>query len=131
MRGVLFACCLFAFVMAGCAGGGGGGSAATTTTTSQAPACPSSGVVHLTNFAFTPGCMNVPVGTKIQWTNDVSTLHNVFVPLPEGQTGTENMNKDVPTGSTVDYTFSQPGVYKVKCTYHAEAGNMRMTVTVT
>lgn len=78
--------------------------------------------ITIDKFAFMPGTMTVPVGTRVVWTNlETAAPHDVT--SDTGVFASGNMT----TGQTFSYTFMQPGTYAYTCTIHPR---MKATITV-
>nr|WP_297625026.1 cupredoxin family copper-binding protein [Nocardia sp.] len=113
---------------------GGGGSAmpsmpgmtamsstsAPATAPANAPAGPNA--VTITNFAFTPATLTVPVGTTVTWTNRDEEPHNISPAA--GGFKSPNMG----TGATYTFTFTKAGTFAYVCSIHPF---MHGTVVVT
>jgi plastocyanin len=103
--------------------------AACSSSSTAAPSGPSSNgggvqnAVAISNFAFSPAEISVPVGTKVTWTNNDSAAHTVTADdlkaFDSGQLG---------QGATFSFTFTTVGVFPYHCANHAM---MKAKVTVT
>ena len=83
------------------AGGGGKSASASGSTT-----------VHVKNFSFDPQNLTVTKGTKVTWTFDDSTDHNVAA-------GDKTFkSKDLKSGGNYSFTFNTAGKYDYICTIH-------------
>jgi amicyanin len=115
-----------ALALAACGGTSGGGTASTPAATptpsmsmpmpspsaSPAPASPASTTsVTISNNAFSPATIKVPVGATVTWTNQDQVAHNVAF------TG-EAPSKTMQTGATYTHTFTAPGTYSYICAIH-------------
>lgn len=87
---------------------------ADTTTTSAADMA-----ITIQGFAFSPATITVPVGTKVTWTNQDPATHTVT-----SDTGAFD-SKNLTTGGTFSFTFSQAGSFAYHCSIHT-----RMTATI-
>ena len=87
---------------------------ADTTTTSAADMA-----ITIQGFAFSPATITVPVGTKVTWTNKDPATHTVT-----SDTGAFD-SKNLTTGNTFSFTFSQAGSFAYHCAIHT-----RMTATI-
>ncbi|GEM_PF-4664628 len=87
---------------------------ATATTTSAADMA-----ITIQGFAFSPATITVPVGTKVTWTNKDPATHTVT-----SDTGLFD-SKNLTTGGTFSFTFSQAGSFAYHCNIHP-----RMTATI-
>jgi plastocyanin len=115
-------------------GSGGAASPSPTTSAGSGAQTPASGsTVSIQGFAFTPQTLTVVAGTKVTWTNDESTAHDV--------TSTDGPGIDAATtdlfasgtlgqGDSFSYTFAEPGTYHYECTIHASMQTMHATVVV-
>jgi plastocyanin len=84
------------------AGGGGGKSASASGSTT----------VHVKNFSFDPQNLTVSKGTKVTWTFEDSTDHNVAA------SDKSFKSKDLKSGGTYSFTFNTAGKYAYICTIH-------------
>jgi plastocyanin len=96
-----------ALALAGCGGGGdgdGGGGAA---------AAPMTGVTQVAakDNKFTPGAIQVAVGTEVTW-----EFKDRFV--PHDVTGDGWASGEPQRSGTYTHTFNQPGTYPYRCTLH-------------
>lgn len=67
-------------------------------------------IIHMKNFQFEPKVLTVSVGTKVTWVNDDSAVHTV---------NSDWFNsKEISTGGTFDYVFTQKGVVDYSCNLH-------------
>ncbi len=87
---------------------------ANTTTTSAADMA-----ITIQGFAFSPATITVPVGTKVTWTNQDPATHTVT-----SDTGAFD-SKNLTTGGTFSFTFSQAGSFAYHCAIHP-----RMVATI-
>ena len=80
-----------------------------------------SGASGLTNTAYSPNPVNVPVGTTVSWLNNDSTTH----------TSASNngvwTSPNVAPGGRFNFTFSTAGSFQYHCAIHP---NMVGTVNV-
>lgn len=105
--------------------------ACTSSPSSSASAQSSSGsggnTVTLSGLAFSPTSLTVKAGTTVTFKNSDSVDHTVT----NGKDGKPDANaafdKSLPTGQSVDITFSTAGTFNVTCKIHS---SMNMTVTV-
>lgn len=108
---------VFALVMVGvvAARGDGGGGGSDDAGAASAPVA-----VALSEFAIAPGTITVPLGGKIQVTNNGSVDHNVVV------TDTAVKSPDIAAGGseTVDLSSLEPGTYELFCAIpgHKDSG---------
>jgi plastocyanin len=78
--------------------------------------------VSISNFAFEPGTVTVPAGTKVTWTNDDPTPHTVTSEDGSFDSGILDAGRSFTT------TLSEPGTFAYRCQIHPE---MQGTVEVT
>jgi plastocyanin len=83
-----------------------------------------SAAVAIVNFAFAPKDVQVPVGTKVIWTNQDDTAHNIQ-DLSELNTP---ISPDLKNGDQFSITYPKPGSYPYVCGLH---NYMTGTVKVT
>ncbi|AFM16166.1 plastocyanin [Mycolicibacterium chubuense NBB4] len=90
----------------------------------SAPAAPPSGpdAVDITNFAFTPATLTVPVGATVTWTNRDEEPHTVAA--GDGTFHSPGMG----TNATYTFTFTRAGSFGYVCSIHPF---MHGTVVVT
>lgn len=69
--------------------------------------------VNISQFAFTPTTLEVPVGTKVIWTNQDKVNHSVI-----SDTGAFT-SPPLKQGGNSSYAFISPGTYAYHCGYHA------------
>ncbi|MFN8485812.1 MAG: c-type cytochrome [Anaerolineae bacterium] len=81
-----------------------------------APAAKSSNVVtvRISDYAYQPDRITVPVGTTVVWTNQDEEEHDV---TSEGGQGLLS-SPDFGQGGMYSFTFNQPGEYKYYCVPH-------------
>lgn len=104
--------------MAACGGGGGGGGdkAADKDAKPAANHGPLSGEapVRIGNFEFKPKTVTVKAGTKVTWTNDDSSIHDIKDTSPLATPISDPLSK----GDTFSITYAQPGSYNYVCGIH-------------
>jgi plastocyanin len=111
-----------AVIFSACGGGGKGQSADAKDGGRKAS---SSGTpVAIVNFAFSPKDLEVPAGTRVTWTNQDDTAHNIQ-DLSELNTP---MSPELKKGGTFSITYPKPGTYPYVCGLHTY---MTGTVKVT
>ena len=86
-----------------------------------APAGP--GAIEITNFAFAPATLTVPVGATVTWTNRDEEPHTVV-----SSDGSTFHSPGMGTGGTYTFTFTNPGSFDYVCSIHPF---MHGTVVVT
>ena len=79
--------------------------------------------VTISNFAFSPATITVPVGTTVTWTNKDSASHTVTA-----DDGKAFDSKGIAQGATFTFTFATAGTYAYHCAVHPD---MKATVIVT
>ena len=72
----------------------------------------SANAVDVKGFAFSPGTINVSVGTKVTWTFDDSAAHTVKA--DDGSFSSAALNG----GKTFSFTFAKAGTYTYICSIH-------------
>jgi plastocyanin len=87
-------------------------------------------------YCYKPAALTVKKGTKVVWTNNSDTIHNVTrCTKPQcgvnGGTGKQTKLKSptIPPHKTYSFTFKMPGTYRYFCSLHGY-GVMHGTVTV-
>jgi len=83
--------------------------------------------VSIKLFSFNPGVIEVPVGTKVVWTNGDAIEHSVTSGVP-GTPGGAFDSGFFTEGQTWSFTFDEPGEYQYFCNRH---NFMRGVVKVT
>ena len=68
--------------------------------------------VRITQFAFTPTVLTVPVGATVTWTNDDEETHTVT--SAKGAFGSSGLGHE----EGFSQTFSRPGRYEYYCALH-------------
>lgn len=79
--------------------------------------------VSISNFAFVPATLTVPVGTTVTWTNQDEEPHTVV-----SDDGSTLHSPGLDTGKTFSFTFSNAGTFAYVCSIHPM---MHGTVVVT
>ena len=69
--------------------------------------------IDIRNFAFTPGKLAIPVGSRVVWTNRDEEPHIVV-----SAGGNFPSSPGLDTGDTYAFTFSKPGTYTYYCSIH-------------
>jgi plastocyanin len=93
---------------------------APTASTQNAPAATGTAVT-ISNMAFSPATVTIPLGTKVTWTNTDPVAHTVTA--VGGAFNSGHLNP----GQTFSYTFDKAGTFDYACTYHPY---MKGTITV-
>lgn len=94
---------------------------APTASSQAAPAAAGGTAVTISNMAFSPAAVSIPVGTKVTWTNTDPVAHTVT-----GVGGAFNSGHLNP-GQSFSYMFDKAGTFDYACTYHPY---MKGTITV-
>jgi len=82
------------------------------------------GAITINNFAFSPGVINVKVGTTVTWTNDDGVPHQIAADAADQP----DLKSDVLyTGQTYNYTFNKAGTFGYHCQIHP---SMKATIIV-
>ena len=77
--------------------------------------------VSIENFTFNPNDLKIAKGTKVTWTNNDSTTHNVT--SDNGSLKSENIEP----GNVFAFTFENTGTFSYNCSIHPQ---MKATVEV-
>jgi plastocyanin len=83
-------------------------------TGAQAPESEQIARVTITNFAFSPATLTVPVGTELVWTNEDDAPHTVTGVDRDSPIG----SKPLDTGDGYSVVLGRPGTYQYFCTLH-------------
>jgi plastocyanin len=70
--------------------------------------------VKIANFEFKPPKVVVKPGTKVTWTNDDTTIHDIKDTSPLASP----VSNDLAKGDTFSITYAQPGSYSYICGIH-------------
>jgi plastocyanin len=70
--------------------------------------------VDIINFEFKPQKVVVKTGTKVTWTNEDTTIHDIKDTSPLATPQSKEMSK----GDTFSITYAQPGSYSYICGIH-------------
>ncbi len=81
-----------------------------TTASAARPAVKKPHTVSISNFQFMPKTLTVAKGTKVTWTNNDTTGHNV--------TFTAFKSKTLAHGKKFSHVFGTAGTFSYKCTIH-------------
>lgn len=97
--------------LAGCGGGDKGDDAEPASSkgplSGEAP-------VRIVEFEFKPKTVSVRAGTRVTWTNDDTSIHDVKDTSPLATPVSQEMSK----GDTFSITYAQPGSYTYVCGIH-------------
>jgi plastocyanin len=114
--------------------GGGAATPMPTMSSSGGAVAPATGTtVAIQNFSFTPQTLTVKAGTKVTWTNNDTTIHNVTStsgPAIDAATTSLFSSGSMNGGQSFSYTFTKAGTYYYECTIHAAMATMHATVVV-
>ena len=108
-----------------------GMAASPTASAAQTPA--TGNAVTIQNFAFAPATLSVSVGTKVTWTNNDTTVHDVTStdgPAVGAATTSLFASGTLNQGDSFSFTFAKPGTYYYECTIHAAMATMHAKVVV-
>jgi plastocyanin len=86
------------------------------------PAAAADMQIDIQGFAFNPTTLTIPAGTKVTWTNKDAATHTVT-----SDSGAFD-SKNLATGASFSFTFSQAGTFSYKCAIHPR---MVASITVT
>lgn len=104
--------------------------------------------VAITDYAYTPAVLNIPVGTTVVWANLGAAHHDVDSFLENGATEVptevtrdalaaphvdgdlDGMGDCVGGPCTYSFTFTQPGVYMINCNEGGLHNEMKQVITV-
>jgi plastocyanin len=94
------------------------------TTPAVAAVTPTAAPVATTNvvirdFAFTPGTIQVKVGSTVTWTNQDGDVHTVDFKSSGG-----SISPVLQTGGTFSRTFGSPGTFSYICSIHTDMHGM-------
>jgi plastocyanin len=110
--------------LAGSVGVPGVVAAGATSASSTSTASSGKASVEVGDNFFKPDALEVPVGTRVTWTNKGRILHNVR-PV-KGKWGTKSLTK----GKKYSYTFKKPGEYRYYCSFHGSPSSGQRGVIV-
>jgi plastocyanin len=79
--------------------------------TAPAPVRP--GAVTITNFAFTPGNIQIAAGDRVSWTNDDDVPHRI-----QSANSAFAPSAVLDTKASYDVALTRPGEYKYFCSLH-------------
>jgi plastocyanin len=103
---------------------------------SAAPAAPAaSGAagaakeITIQSFALSPKTIEVPVGTKVTWTNKDGTQHTTTSGAPNAKDGKWDSG-GMAQNATFSFTFAQAGTFTFFCSFHPTTAALQGTVTV-
>lgn len=76
--------------------------------------------ISIGSTSFVPSKIQVPIGSKVIWTNDDSTLHTVTEGNPETDITDQPLfgSDIIYSDQTWDYTFESIGTFDYHCTIH-------------
>ncbi len=95
------------------------------TTPSNNGGTPGTNEIFMQGMAFSPGDMNIAVGTTITWTNKDSFAHTVTSGTPGSPSGLFDSG-NVGANGQFSFTFTAAGAFKYFCKIHT-----MMTGTIT
>ncbi len=97
----------------------------TNTTSQQNTKAEATDKVAIKDFAFSPGAITVKKGTKVTWTNQDATRHNI---APDDETADFKTSDLLAKGESYSVTFNTTGTFTYHCTPHPY---MKGTIVVT
>lgn len=86
------------------------GAIGVSTASAARPAAKKPHTVSISNLQFVPKTLTVAAGTKVTWTNNDSTGHNVIF--------TDFHSKALAPGKKFSHVFTTAGSFSYKCTLH-------------
>lgn len=122
-------------VLAACGGSGDAGVSGSGPEAEVASDAGSAAEVEIRLIKFRPETITVPAETQITWTQDDAGFHTVtsgtvariaggVTTEPDG----EFSSGEIPTGSTYQFTFDEPGTYPYFCEVHPATMTGEVTV---
>lgn len=72
------------------------------------------GQIAISEFAFDPELVSVPVKTEVEWRNDDPSAHTVTGLDDDFDSG------NLDSGESFSYTFERPGTYPYRCNIHPD-----------
>ena len=102
-----------AVALTGCGGGGDKDDKEAKSPSGNGPQS-GEGAVRIVNFEFKPMKVVVKPGTKVTWTNDDSSIHDIKDTSPLATPVSSSLSK----GDTFSITYAQPGTYSYECGIH-------------
>jgi plastocyanin len=85
--------------------------------------------VMIRTFRYESNAIEVPVGTRVVWTNHDQIEHTVTSGAPDSTEGGFNAKLSGP-GATFSFTFTKAGTYRYFCDrHHFMRGEIRVTPT--
>jgi plastocyanin len=73
---------------------------------------PSSTVINIDNFSFSPATLTISAGTSVTWTNHDDIPHTIV------EHDRKFKSKGLDTDDSFSYTFSEAGTYEYFCGLH-------------
>jgi plastocyanin len=88
---------------------------------------PGDAAVEVRTFQFRDKAIEIPVGTRVVWTNQDQIEHTVTSGAPDSTNGVFNAKLAGP-GATFSFTFTKAGTYRYFCDrHHFMRGEIRVT----
>lgn len=88
---------------------------------------PNDAAVEIRTFQYRETAIEVPVGTRVVWTNRDQIEHTITAGAPDSTDGVFNAKLAGP-GATFSYTFTKAGTYSYFCDrHHFMRGEIRVT----
>jgi len=90
---------------------------------------PSDAAVEVRTFQYREKAIEVPLGTRVVWTNRDQIEHTITSGAPDSTDGVFDAKLAGP-GATFSYTFTKAGTYRYFCDrHHFMRGEIRVTTT--
>jgi plastocyanin len=90
---------------------------------------PGATTVEVRTFQFREKAIQIPVGTRVVWTNHDEIEHTVTSGAPDSTDGVFDAKLAGP-GGTFSFTFTKAGLYRYFCDrHHFMRGEIRVTPT--
>jgi plastocyanin len=88
---------------------------------------PSDAAVEIRTFQYREKVMEIPLGTRVVWTNRDQIEHTITSGAPDSTDGVFNAKLAGP-GATFSYPFTKAGTYRYFCDrHHFMRGEIRVT----
>jgi len=90
---------------------------------------PGDAAIEVRTFQFRDQAVEIPVGTRVVWTNQDQIEHTVTSGAPDSTDGVLNAKLAGP-GASFSFTFTKAGTYRYFCDrHHFMRGEIRVTPT--
>ena len=88
---------------------------------------PGDTAIEVRTFQYREKAVEVPLGTRVVWTNQDQIEHTITSGAPDSSDGVFNARLAGP-GATFSYTFTKAGTYRYFCDrHHFMRGEIRVT----